>query len=63
MTVEFKTWTDRVRAVLESYDDKLLRGVANRLCRPRNQWPAAELIDRAAASISAASRSWVARPS
>ncbi|MFO0965194.1 MAG: hypothetical protein U0793_06365 [Gemmataceae bacterium] len=33
-------------AALQSYDGRLLRRVAQRLCKPRNQWPAAELIER-----------------
>jgi XPB/Ssl2-like helicase family protein len=39
-------WNERVRNVLEAYDETLLRGVTQRLCRPRNLWPASELIDR-----------------
>jgi hypothetical protein len=45
------TWSDRLRAVLECYDEPLLRQVANKLCKPRNQWPAEELIDRCLATI------------
>ena len=33
------------------YDDTLLRQVAQKLCRPRNQWPAAELVDRIEAAL------------
>ncbi len=39
-------WLDAVRGILERYDESLLRPVATRLCRPRNQWPVQELIDR-----------------
>jgi Helicase conserved C-terminal domain len=39
-------WTQRVRGVLEAYDETLLRQVTQRLCRPRNLWPVSELIDR-----------------
>jgi hypothetical protein len=45
------TFTDRLRAILERYDERLLRQVANKLCKPRNQWPAEELIDRCLATI------------
>ncbi len=41
-----ETWLDAVRGILERYDESLLRPVATRLCRPRNQWPVQELIDR-----------------
>jgi len=36
-----------VRAALSRYDDPLLRAVAAKLFKPRSQWPAEELIDRA----------------
>lgn len=39
-------WTERVRQTLPRYDAGLLRLVAGNLCRPRNQWPLDELIDR-----------------
>jgi hypothetical protein len=39
-------WTQRARAALENYDQELLRKVAAKLARPRNQWPVEELIDR-----------------
>src|SRR5262245_23515735 len=39
------------RRALARYDESLLRQVAARLLRPRNQWPADELIDRAAAAL------------
>lgn len=34
------------RRTLLSYDDALLRQVAQKLCRPRNQWAHAELVER-----------------
>lgn len=34
----------RYRSTLECYDEPLLREVASRLAKPRNQWPVAELI-------------------
>ena len=40
-------WSDRARATFARYDDTLLRAVAGKLVRPRSQWPADELIDRA----------------
>jgi hypothetical protein len=40
-------WSDRLRHTLACYDEELLRAVAARLVRPRNQWPAEDLIDRA----------------
>ena len=40
-----------VRAALARYDEPLLRAVAARLFKPRNQWPADELIDRAAETL------------
>jgi hypothetical protein len=36
----------RAAAVFARYDDELLRHVAGRLVRPRQHWPADELIDR-----------------
>src|SRR5947209_8238717 len=40
-------WTERLRQVLTCYDEALLRQVAGKLFRPRSQWPAEELIERA----------------
>lgn len=40
------TWNERLPAILASYDAPLLRQVAGRLCKPRNQWPLEELIER-----------------
>ena len=40
------SWSDVLRRTLARYEEKLLRLVATRLVKPRNQWPAADLIDR-----------------
>jgi hypothetical protein len=39
-------WTEQVRATLARYDEALLRQVAARLVRPRNHWPAEDLLER-----------------
>jgi hypothetical protein len=44
-------WSDLLRRVLGSYDEPLLRQVATRLVKPRNQWPADELIERSLATV------------
>ncbi len=44
-------WSDLLRRTLSAYDEPLLRQVAARLIRPRNQWPVAELIDRCVAAV------------
>jgi hypothetical protein len=44
-------WSDYLRQTLARYDDSLLRLVAGRLFKPRNQWPAEELIDRSVATV------------
>lgn len=44
-------WDERLRLTLEAYDEPLLRGLAAKLFKPRNQWPADELIDRTLATI------------
>src|SRR3954454_23936994 len=46
-----ESWLDAVRAILERYEEALLRPGATSLCRPRNHWPAAELIDRSLATL------------
>jgi hypothetical protein len=43
-------WTDHVRRTLGRYDEPLLRQVAAKLVRTRNQWPAEELIERCVAT-------------
>ena len=39
-------WTDQLEAALAGYGADLLRQVAARLLKTRNQWPAEELIER-----------------
>jgi hypothetical protein len=43
-------WSDLMRRALGRYDEPLLRQVAAKLVRSRNQWPAEELIERAVAT-------------
>src|SRR5436305_13029776 len=45
------SWSERFRQALERYDEPLLRQVAARLIKPRNQWPAADLIERCVAVV------------
>src|SRR5258708_4630502 len=45
-------WTDQVRTTLQGYEEGLLRQIASRLFRPRNQWPVEELIERTLATLS-----------
>jgi hypothetical protein len=51
MPLATDSWNERVRQTLGGYDESLLRAVATRLCKPRNQWPAEELIDRCLATL------------
>jgi hypothetical protein len=44
-------WSDRLRRTLTRFDEALLRQVAGRLIKPRNQWPVAELIERILATV------------
>lgn len=44
-------WSGYLRQTLEHYDEPLLREVAGSLFRPRNQWPADELIERSVATV------------
>jgi hypothetical protein len=44
-------WTELLRRALAAYDEELLRQVAARLVRPRNQWPLEELIERMATTV------------
>jgi hypothetical protein len=44
-------WSEQFRSSLERYDEALLRQVANKLCKPRNQWPAEELVERCLATV------------
>src|SRR5438270_12937256 len=39
-------WNNHTRHTLKRYDEALLRQVAHKLCKPRNQWPVDELLDR-----------------
>ncbi len=39
-------WNQHTRHTLKRYDEALLRQVAHKLCKPRNQWPVEELLDR-----------------
>lgn len=41
-----EAWAVQARNALAAFEEPLLREVAGRLVRPRNRWPAAELIDR-----------------
>lgn len=45
------SWSELQRRTLECYDEALLRQVAARLVKPRNQWPVEELIDRGVATL------------
>ncbi len=45
-------WSELQRHTLASYDEPLLRQVAARLVKPRNQWPVEELIERGGAAAS-----------
>ncbi len=42
---------EHLRQTLGCYDEALLRQVAQKLCRPRNQWPADELVERIRAGL------------
>src|SRR5947209_14934752 len=44
-------WSEYVGWTLRSYDQPFLRSVAARLLRPRNQWPAEELVSRAVQAL------------
>src|SRR5580704_13609890 len=39
-------WSELLRRTLARYDPDLLRPVASRLIKPRNQWPTEDLIER-----------------
>ena len=43
-------WSERLRQTLERYDEPLLRQVAARLIKPRNQWPVDDLLERCSAT-------------
>jgi len=44
-------WSFYTRHTLQRYDEALLRQVAHKLCKPRNQWPVHELLDRVVAGL------------
>ncbi|HJZ91514.1 MAG TPA: helicase-associated domain-containing protein [Gemmataceae bacterium] len=52
MESDRSAWAEAVRAGLARYDEPLLRAVAARLFKPRNQWPPDELAARAVATLS-----------
>lgn len=45
-------WSELQRHTLACYEEPLLRQVAARLFKPRNQWPVEELVERGAAATS-----------
>src|SRR6516164_4527184 len=45
------TWSTLLRRTLSAYEEPLLRQVAGRLLKPRNQWPVEELIERSVATV------------
>jgi XPB/Ssl2-like helicase family protein len=49
--VSAETVSELLRQTLERYDESLLRRVAGRLLKPRNQWPIVELIERMQAAV------------
>jgi hypothetical protein len=51
MVAETAYWSELQRQTLACYDEALLRQVAARLVKPRNQWPVEDLIERSAATI------------
>ncbi len=44
-------WSERLAATLARYDEALLRKVAGRLVKPRNFWPASDLVSRCVDTI------------
>jgi hypothetical protein len=44
-------WSERLRQTLQAYDEPLLRGLASKLFKPRNQWPVEELIERSLTTL------------
>src|SRR5262245_62752632 len=44
-------WSELLRHTLAAYAEPLLRQVAARLVRPRNQWPVDELIAKSLATV------------
>jgi hypothetical protein len=52
IVVDPSYWSELQQHTLAGYDEALLRKVAARLVKPRNQWPVADLIERSAAVTS-----------
>jgi hypothetical protein len=50
MAPDSSLWNRRLEGTLRVYDEPLLRQVAEKLLRPRGQWPVAELIERCQAA-------------
>ncbi len=46
------SWLDRLQRTLSRYDEALLRQVAAKLVKPRNQWPVEDLIERSVETAS-----------
>src|SRR5213080_2582055 len=44
-------WNQHIRLTLKRLDEALLRQVAHKLCKPRNQWPVEELLERISAAL------------
>ena len=44
-------WSQHTRHTLKRYDEALLRQVAHKLCKPRNQWPVGEILERLVAAL------------
>ncbi len=44
-------WNQHIRNTLMRYDEAQLRQVAHKLCKPRNQWPVDELLDRLVSAL------------
>src|ERR1043165_5305274 len=44
-------WNQHTRRTLLRYDESLMRQVAHKLCKPRNQWPVEELLDRVVSAL------------
>jgi hypothetical protein len=44
-------WNQHTRQTLQRYEETLLRQVAHKLCKPRNQWPVDELLERVIAAL------------
>ncbi|MSQ95375.1 MAG: hypothetical protein EXR98_12560 [Gemmataceae bacterium] len=45
------TWNQHTRQTLARYDEALLRRVAHKLCKPRNQWPVDEILERLVSAL------------